>query len=89
MASPGSRDRDLTIAASRPAENRRVQSPDDVASPTHMAEVEGALRSSVRDELRHIGFMPAASKLYQPSPGLVPRTSLLERVKARGGDVVT
>ena len=34
-----------------------------------MADVEGALRSSVRDELRHIGWIPAASKLYRPSTG--------------------
>ena len=54
-----------------------------------MAEVEGALRSSVRDELRHIGSVPAASKLFRPAPGLVPRTSAVERVHARDGDVVT
>jgi len=54
-----------------------------------MAEVEGALRRSVRDELRHIGSVPAASKLYRPSPGVVPRTSVVDRVQAGGGDVVT
>src|SRR5215207_1415041 len=54
-----------------------------------MAEIEGALRRSVRDELHHIGSMPAASKLYRPSPGLVPRTSLVDRVQSRDGEVVT
>ena len=53
-----------------------------------MIDVEGALRSSVRDELESVGFIPTASKLYRPSPGTVPRSTLLEHVEARGSDVV-
>ena len=51
-------------------------------------EVEGALRSSVRHELESVGFIPTASKLYRPSPGTVPRSTLLEHVEARARDVV-
>jgi LuxR family maltose regulon positive regulatory protein len=54
-----------------------------------MADIEGALRGSMRDDLRHIGLIPATSKLYRPSPGLVPRTSVVDRVQAHGGAVVT
>ena len=51
-------------------------------------EVEGALRSSVRHELESVGFIPTASKLYRPSPGTVPRSTLLEHVEDRARDVV-
>jgi ATP/maltotriose-dependent transcriptional regulator MalT len=54
-----------------------------------MVQVEGVLSRSVRDELRHIASVPTASKLFQPSPGLVSRTSVVQRVQARDGDVVT
>ncbi len=45
--------------------------------------------SSVGDELDVVGFVPSASKLYRPKPGLVPRTALVERVRACDADVVT
>ena len=41
------------------------------------------------DELDVVGFVPSASKLYRPQPGLVPRTALVERVRACDADVVT
>ena len=41
------------------------------------------------DELDVVGFVPSASKLYRPQPGLVPRTALVERVRAYDADVVT
>ena len=53
-----------------------------------MIEVEGALRSSVRDELESVGFVPTASKLYRPSPGTVPRSALVKHVEAQRSDVV-
>ena len=37
----------------------------------------------MRDELEAVGFVPTASKLYRPSPGLVPRSALVDRVRAR------
>jgi LuxR family maltose regulon positive regulatory protein len=52
-------------------------------------DVEGVPRSLVRDELAAIGFVPAASKLYRPAPGLVPRSALVDRVRAARADVVT
>jgi LuxR family maltose regulon positive regulatory protein len=45
-------------------------------------------RSSVGEELEAIGFVPIASKLYQPAPGIVSRSSLVDRVRAHDGDVV-
>jgi LuxR family maltose regulon positive regulatory protein len=54
-----------------------------------MAAVEGALRSPVRDEVATVGFVPAAAKLYRPSPGLVPRSAPVERVRAAGADLIT
>ena len=51
-------------------------------------EVEGALRSSVRDELESVGFVATASKLYRPSPGTVPRSALVKHVEAQRSDVV-
>src|SRR5262245_47652519 len=48
----------------------------------------GTLRASVRDQLEVVGFVPTASKLYRPSPGLVSRKALVEQVRARGGDVI-
>ena len=41
------------------------------------------------DELDVVGFVPSASKLHRPKPGLVPRTALVERVRAYAADVVT
>ena len=46
-------------------------------------------RSAVGEELDLVGFVPSASKLYRPKPGLVPRTALVERVRACDADVVT
>ena len=55
-----------------------------------MNGVEGALRSALREEFGGVGFVPSASKLYAPSPGVVPRSALVERVRAgEGVDVVT
>ena len=48
----------------------------------------GALRRLVRDELAVVGFVPTASKLYRPSPGLVSRSALVGQVQSRRGDVV-
>ena len=42
----------------------------------------------MRHELESVGFIPTASKLYRPSPGTVPRSTLLEHVEARARDVV-
>jgi LuxR family maltose regulon positive regulatory protein len=57
--------------------------------PLAMSQIEGARRSSARDGLLGIGFVPVASKLYRPTPGLVARRSLLADVRRRDGDVVT
>ena len=46
-------------------------------------------RSAVGDELDLVGFVPSPSKLYRPKQGLVPRTALVERVRACDADVVT
>jgi LuxR family maltose regulon positive regulatory protein len=54
-----------------------------------MIDVEGVRRGLVRDELAAIGFVPTASKLYRPPRGLVPRSALVERVRAAGADVLT
>src|SRR6476619_6317824 len=53
-----------------------------------MTRATDLLRSSVGEELEAIGFVPIASKLYQPAPGIVSRSSLVDRVRARQGDVV-
>jgi LuxR family maltose regulon positive regulatory protein len=53
-----------------------------------MRGVAGALRASVRDDLEAVGFIPTASKLYRPSPGLVSRSALVEHVRSRAGDVI-
>jgi LuxR family maltose regulon positive regulatory protein len=42
----------------------------------------------VRDELAAIGFVPLASSLYRPPPGLVVRSTLLERLQAVPSDVM-
>ncbi len=44
---------------------------------------------SMRTELEAIGFVPIASKLYQPAPGIVSRSTLVDQVRARHGEVVT
>ncbi len=54
-----------------------------------MTDVEGALRSSLRDGLGEIGFVASASKLYRPPLGLVSRGPLVDEVRAAQGDVVT
>jgi LuxR family maltose regulon positive regulatory protein len=50
---------------------------------------EGVLHDGVRTALTSVGFVPMASKLYRPMPGIVARSSLLERVRCAGADVVT
>jgi LuxR family maltose regulon positive regulatory protein len=45
-------------------------------------------RRSVRKELESIGFVPIASKLYQPAPGIVPRSALTRRVRDGAAEVV-
>src|SRR4051794_41885289 len=54
-----------------------------------MSTIEGAVRSLLRDELRAAGFVPAASKLYRPAPGVVARPALVRRVRAAAPDLVT
>ncbi len=54
-----------------------------------MSDVEGALRSALRMELGAVGFVPTASKLHAPSPGVVPRSVLVEQVSAARADVIT
>jgi ATP/maltotriose-dependent transcriptional regulator MalT len=53
-----------------------------------MTRVVDTSRRSVRQELDTIGFVPIASKLYQPAPGIVSRSTLLDRVQERDADVV-
>src|SRR4051812_3787900 len=53
-----------------------------------MTRVIDQSRRSVRQELDTIGFVPIASKLYQPAPGIVSRSTLLARVQEREADVV-
>ena len=43
----------------------------------------------LRDELAAVGFVPTASRLYRPSPGLVSRKALVDQVLDRQADVVT
>src|SRR3954447_2743334 len=49
---------------------------------------ERLLRERARDALASVGFVPTASKLYRPSPGIVSRAGLLSRVRAAGADVI-
>jgi LuxR family maltose regulon positive regulatory protein len=51
--------------------------------------VEETGRWSLRDELGAVGFVPIASKLYRPSPGIVSRVELVARVVEAGADVIT
>src|SRR4051794_16380839 len=44
---------------------------------------------TLREALNAVGFVPVASKLYQPKPGVVPRTALVQRVRACDGQVIT
>lgn len=44
--------------------------------------------TALQDELEPAGFVPVASKLYAPAPGLVSRRRLLERVGAARSDLV-
>jgi LuxR family maltose regulon positive regulatory protein len=53
-----------------------------------VTKVEGAPRSTVRAALDRVGFSAAASKLYPPTPGLIPRRALVEDVGRQHGDVV-
>jgi LuxR family maltose regulon positive regulatory protein len=53
-----------------------------------MLGVDEALRSQLRQELAAIGFVPAASKLYRPEPGIVGRRSLVERIAAARPDLL-
>jgi ATP/maltotriose-dependent transcriptional regulator MalT len=54
-----------------------------------MIEVEGVQRRLVRDELAAIGFVPTASKLYRPPAGVVPRSVVVDGVRAARADVIT
>src|SRR5262245_37404965 len=60
----------------------------DLSSQGLVVKIEGASSSPLRIELDAIGFVPSASKLYRPSPGLVSRAALTERVRRRQPDVV-
>lgn len=53
-----------------------------------VTKVEGAPSSTVLAVLDLVGFSPAASKLYAPARGLIPRPALVDLVHRRHGDVV-
>jgi LuxR family maltose regulon positive regulatory protein len=74
--------------ASRPSTAVHAET-GGIASPALMRDVTRAGRSSVRDELAVIGVVPTMSKLYRPSPGVVARSALVERVRAAHPDVIT
>jgi LuxR family maltose regulon positive regulatory protein len=49
---------------------------------------EGVLHDDVRAALASVGFVPTASKLYRPTPGIVSRSALARRVDAARADVI-
>jgi LuxR family maltose regulon positive regulatory protein len=50
---------------------------------------EEALHDGVRGALTAAGFVPTASKLYRPTPGIVARSALTQRVDAARAEVIT
>lgn len=72
-----------------PGASRRCWNESPTTRSHAPVSADGAGPRPLRTALDGVGFTPLASKLRRPAPGSVPRPSLVERVRAARGELVT